>query len=199
MRLLRTSLVTMAILLVSFASQAQTVPEIAAAHDPADGPLALTLSPSFPVADIDTLRQSADLIVEGMVTRARTHLSSNERSIQTTFTVAVSHVIRDQRSALEAAADVHTVEVTEVGGTLQINGRTIIETDSSGHPLASGDTVVLFLKKVQPQDRSYGIHGGPYGAYQVRDGKVFSYIAENLTRLVRFEGARVDELIAAIQ
>jgi hypothetical protein len=195
----RTALVITILSLVSGEAKAQTIRDLARDHDPDRGPLYITLSATSPALDVDSLKGDADLIVEATVEGSHTELSGDERRIETVSLVRLIRVLFQRGHAASAPyGAITTVLVRQMGGRLDVDGRTVIENDSRLRPFDPAAHLVLFLKRPPEGGAVYDICGGGFGAYAVREHRVFSLLTHDAA-VHRFDGIDLDRFAAVVR
>lgn len=129
-----------------------------------------------PVTTVSQLLKDADYIVHAKVVSTNTVLALEERLVATEYTIVPLQVFK-HRAALNSSSKpghLPTTVVRRVGGTM-IEGEYRYSTNNSAMPEAEapkvGDEVIWFLQ-YNDEEKVFTFAGGPFGAFQVRDGDV---------------------------
>lgn len=137
----------------------------------------------YPAMSVRTLTAAAGAVVHISVRNSDTFLSSDGNSVVTDYRVAIIDVIKDSAARL-TPGDIVTVR--RLGGTLDIEGRTVLSNEAGFAPFSSGAEYVLFLKTDSGQP--FEMFAGPQSAYRVHEGTATSLTqTEKRPRLVPME------------
>jgi hypothetical protein len=117
----------------------------------------------YPPADLSALVTNTDTIARVVVMTA--HSSLIGEKIWTDFGAQVLSVSKGDRQL-----ETRTITVRKAGGTVSIEGRRVLGTESGFPPFELADEYVLFLKTT-PDGHSV-VPFGPQGAFKVEGGKV---------------------------
>jgi hypothetical protein len=130
-----------------------------------------------PVTTVPQLLTAADYIVHAKVLSTNTVLRFEERLVATEYTIVPLGVFKQKAPLNSSSTPGHlpmTSVVRRVGGTM-VEGESRYSTTNSSMPEAEapkvGDEVIWFLQ-YNEQEKVFMFVGGPFGAFQVRDGQV---------------------------
>jgi hypothetical protein len=160
---------------------------------PADEKVSITITSSFPTRDLPSNPNLADLVVEGIVERATSAMTKDERSVQTIYDVVVDQVLfSNQLGTVVPGPGISRVRVTQTGGQIDVGDRTIVVHNNSLPTLSIGSPWILFLGKPKGStNESYEIVGGPYGTFEVKDGQVNPYAQHDPEIKTKYDGGDV--------
>jgi hypothetical protein len=146
---------------IGVAAQEKTIPEKVRAGLPAGADLTIDYANLY----LDQLADQSDLIVRGLITGTNSHLTKDERWIQTDYNVLVLERLHARGTIKHG----QTIVVSRFGGTVEVEGKKV--TMSSGFPpFQIGDEYVFFLNP-RP-DGTFSILAGPYGLFKNVSGEV---------------------------
>jgi hypothetical protein len=149
-------------LTVGVAAQ-ERIPERVRRGQPAGGAFINDYAHYESLAD---LAQRGDLIVRGLINEANSHLTKDETSIETDYTV----LVLDQLFARGTIKHGQTIVVTREGGTVTVEGKKVTVTENAFKPFEIGDEYVFFLH-LRP-DTHYGLVAGPQAVFKNVGGEV---------------------------
>jgi hypothetical protein len=125
--------------------------------------------PSGPIASLDSVLRSTDVIVRGIVGRPQSYLAKNQREIQTDYPLSRPVVLYRTASDGAAAPETEDIRVTLSGGTVRINGLAFTWTPSVLPGLEPGSEGLFLLRRVGTK---YMVAGGHYGAFRIVDAQL---------------------------
>lgn len=143
----------------------------------------------------DTLVANAVLIVRGRVRSVSTRLSTDERWVLTQYEVRPTQFLKSPSTDKSGSIENQRVFVTHPGGQTRFNGlelATKMNVYREAETLRQGEDVILFLSKKQSEPGTFGLEGGPFGAFRVNDGMV-----THMTQAVRDK--HPDEPLTALE
>lgn len=126
----------------------------------------------YPTLSVRAMTAAAGAVVHVAVRSGDSFLSSDGSAILTDYRVAVIDVIKDSGPRLNSG-DVITVR--RVGGSLKIEGRTVLSNEAGFAPFSSGAEYVLFLKTDSGQP--FAMLAGPQSAYLVHQGTLVPLVS----------------------
>ena len=143
----------------------QTIPEAIAAGAVGGS----STVPSGPPPSVQALLAQADLIVTGIVGPPRSYLSDDQRDVYTDYLIA-NPIFRYQSklSSTPTPGTVPSVVVTQLGGTVTVNGVQYTQLEPALPPLHAGTTALFVLHRV---GNKYFIVGRYFGVFAIADGR----------------------------
>jgi hypothetical protein len=164
-----TSLFVLAFLmpLCALEAQRQTIPEAVA--EGAVGSVATI--PSGPAPTMADLLRISDIVVTCTLGEPRGYLSDDQRDVYTDYTVTNPVFQYQSRVTAMQKPGVPPPEliITQLGGTVMVNGTKFTHKEPALPPLQSGTEVLLLL---QSSGAKYFITGKYFGAFSVADGRL---------------------------
>jgi hypothetical protein len=139
---------------ISLTAQTLTLPELARRFAPE--PVIQVRMIELVIESLDYLLPKAALVIQGVVSSATTHLSSDEKHLYTEYSVRPIRIIR-QRSPTpntRAGQGRPQIQFTMWGGQMTIEGVQVTQQDGDLRTPQIGDEVVLLL-----EPRQGGKHG----------------------------------------
>ncbi len=135
---------------------------------PGGEPVRLSVMSTRPRMTLEEVAEKSDLILHARLVGAHCKLSPDGEYIFTDYDVSpIRIVLADRPSAVPGPT--RPLVVSSFGGETDVDGRRVILEDATFRPLTSGSEVVLFLQWT-PALNAYIILGGPYGAFEVKNG-----------------------------
>lgn len=119
----------------------------------------------FAPAELADLVKESDLIVRALVVEGRSRLSIDERGIETDYQVRILEIY----AASQMLNVGRSIVVTRPGGTLMIDGRTILQRETDFPPFENNGEYVLFVK-LEPSSGRYVVPFGGQGAFRETGG-----------------------------
>ena len=144
---------------------------------------------------ITKLLSETDMVVRGIVGKPRAYLSDDQRDVYTDYPLEkleVLYAVQLASSAVPGALP--AVTVTQLGGTIAINGLTFTDRQESLSPLVPGTVGLFLLRRV---GTGYRIAGMYYGAFLISDGKV-TPLATREAFAPEYRGAPVEQAVERI-
>ena len=119
---------------------------------------------------ITKLLNETDMVVRGIVGQPRVYLSDDQRDVYTDYPLEKPVVLYEARLASSAApGTVPAVTVTQLGGTITINGLTFKHEEEGLSALVPGTAGLFLLRRIGTQ---YRIAGTYFGAFLISEGKL---------------------------
>lgn len=178
-------------------SQLQSLRDLARENN---GKIVVVSDAMMPPADVALLTNSADVIVQGRVTRTEPRLNKDETIVFTYVTLRSDvRFLKDTVGGRAPSRPSFTPEFTffDLGGTVRSDGLEM--TWQSNHapnpPLQVGEEVIAFLVR-RDEPRGLQVQFGAYGLMRVRGGKVAS---ANKEVAVNLRSSDVAELHRQVQ
>ncbi len=119
----------------------------------------------YPRASVREIAAGSDLIARVLVLQHQSHLTSDQRSIETDYTVQLLGVVRSKRPEIREGGILH---VTKPGGEIFVDGKVIPALEPDFPALQDGAEYVAFLK-YRPSHEDFEFHYGGQGAFVIRD------------------------------
>jgi hypothetical protein len=117
---------------------------------------------SYEPVQLADLAGRADLVVEASTTGGQSVLKQDETDIYTDYTFTISALIKNRRRIGLHVGDAITVR--RVGGSVQIDGRTVQSIENGFPVFNAGERYILFLVQT-PRPDAYAVMGGPQGVF----------------------------------
>jgi hypothetical protein len=137
----------------------------------------ITTAPSGKPPDMDDILRDVDVVVRGVVGEPRSFLSEDKRDVYTEYSMKRPIVAYQARPVAAAVPGVGPeVSVTQLGGTVMVDGVKFTQTEQGLPPLQPGTEALFLLKRI---DGRYHIAGTFFGA--------FGIVAERLKPLTTVE------------
>ena len=131
----------------------ETVPELVRRHK---GNVEFLVIREFSPVGLSELARDCDLIARVVVVDGRSHLSDDEREVQSEYTLQIIDSLLSRKTLTPA----QNIIVTKPGGTLTIDGYQFTTRETDFPPFLTTDEYVLFLRF----DARTGKYVVPYGA-----------------------------------
>ena len=142
-------------------AQRPTIPEAIAAGSVGS----VATAPSGPPPTVDALLQATDIIVVGTIGEPVSYLSSDQRDVYTDYPILNSIVLFDAAPSRQTTdQSARAIVVTQVGGTVTVNGAQFTHTETALAPLQSGRRALFLLHRDLDK---YFIAGKYYGVFDV--------------------------------
>jgi hypothetical protein len=116
-------------------------------------------------ADLPDLVAQADLIVRVLVIDGRSGLTSNEREIETNYTVQILEVYAERPPILAH----QRIVVTKPGGTITSLGHSVTMAETDFPEFDTGEEYVLFLRQDRARQVNHVVFGSQ-GAFRLEGG-----------------------------
>ena len=130
----------------------------------------VSTAPSGHPPTVTDLLRETDIVVRGIIGQPRAYLSGDKRDVYTDYALknpAILYAKQVLSSAVPgASAD---VTVTQLGGTIEVNGVKFTQQENGLLPLEPGVEGLFLLKRV---DNRYQIAGTYFGAFRIAAGRV---------------------------
>lgn len=146
--------------------QRQTIPAAIA-----EGAVAsVATRPSGQAPTMESVLADTDVVVTGTVGEPRSYLSEDQRDVYTDYPVADA-VFRYQSKLSPVATPgiPPAVIVTQLGGTIMINGVSFTQKETALPPLQPGISALFLLRR---NGGKHFIAGGYFGAFAIVDGRL---------------------------
>jgi hypothetical protein len=153
---------------VVFGQTPETVPEALARG--ATG--SVRSAPSGMVPSIEDVLRETELVVRGTVGESRSYLSEDAQNVYTEYTIKKPLILYTTNSiSSRQPGPVQQIAVSQLGGTLVINGQSFTQTENGLTPLEFGTEALLLLKRVGSR---WLVAKTFYGAFNIENGKLRS-------------------------
>lgn len=174
--------------------QGRTLLEMVRDHNPQRGPLIVTVTPFLQARGVSDLLKETDLVVEGIVDRSMSRLTTDQTSIETAVDLTVTRVLFHNVKSVPVPTDaIRRVFIINPGGQLDMDGKSAVVIASGFSPLAVASRFVLFLKKMpNATEGTFLLVNGAYGVFEVVDGRVVSVVATSSTNIHAHDGSTVE-------
>lgn len=119
---------------------------------------------------IESVLRETDLIVRGTVGEPRSYLSDDERDVYTEYTMTKPAILYATISlSSRGPGPVQQIAVSQLGGTLVVNGQTFTQTEQGLPLLRAGSEMLLLLQRV---GNRWHIVKTFYGAFAIENGSL---------------------------
>lgn len=178
------------------------VPAIAHAQRPtipvavAEGVLGRTrTAPSGRPPSVSDILSKTDVVVRGIVGEPRAYLSGDGRDVYTDYVVRNAVVWFDSQVASSPLpGSMPAITVTQLGGTIVINGLEYIHKEEGLPPLTPGMEALFLLQRVKGR---YEIAGTFYGAFRIVSGTLLPLTSEE-TFAPEYRNVAADQAVAGM-
>jgi hypothetical protein len=126
-------------------------------------------APSGIMPTVDEVLSRADLVVVGTVGSAQSYISENQCYVYTDLALTDTTIVHSRFPLLTPPNSKPSLTVTQLGGTVSVNGVTFTEIQRALAPLKPGQRVLLLLKR---KDNKLMIADMFLGAFAIEDDKV---------------------------
>jgi hypothetical protein len=180
-------LAVMALLGVSTRAYAQGETVLEAIARGASG--RIRTAPSGKPPEVATVLRSTDLVVRGTLGEPQSYLSPDQRDVYTDYPLERPVVLFQKRqTASDKPGITPAITVTQLGGTISLNGVKFTQTEDGLPPLKPGSEGLFLLTRIN--DR-YWIAGTFFGAFGIVDGKLKT-LTSMQSFAKEFDGAPAD-------
>jgi hypothetical protein len=132
--------------------------------------------PQYPSLDLPAVAAFADLVVEGEIVSSVSQQTPGPNYVSTMYMMRVQNVLFDRVPVPGTLTPgMSTIGFTRVGGRISLQGRAIITEDKTLPAFEPGAYLFLFLKR-DAKDGKFVTIGGPYGAFNVQEGLIKSFL-----------------------
>ena len=154
-------------------SQRQTIPEAIA--EGAVSSVATTPSGSAPT--VRSLLSETDLIVTGTIVSSRSYLSDDQRDVYTDHVIGNVVLVHQSKSAVGVKPGiVPQVTVTQLGGTVTVNGIRFTQKETALLPLQVGTNALFLLHR---DGERYMIVSKYYGVFKITNDRMMPLAARD--------------------
>jgi hypothetical protein len=146
--------------------QRQTIPDAVA-----EGAVSSVATvPSGQVPTMSALLPMTDIIVTGIIGEPRSYLSEDKRDVYTDYLIGNPVFLYESKlAAVPRPGMVQNVTVTQLGGTVMVNGTKFTQKEPALLPLGTGANALFLLHR---SGDKYLIVGKYFGAFRITDGRL---------------------------
>lgn len=149
-----------------FGQSPETIPEAIARG--ATG--RVSTPPSGRVPSIDDVLRETDMVVRGIVRESTGYLSENQQDVYTEYTISPATILYSAVAMVSPEPGrISRINISQIGGTIVLNGQKFTQTEHGLAPLKAGAEVVLLLKHLGSR---WHIATVFFGAFSIENGKL---------------------------
>jgi len=131
--------------------------------------------PSGPLPTMSDLLGITDVVVMGTIGNPRSYVSEDQRDVYTDYPINNAvFIYQKQPTATQTPGTLPGVTVTQLGGTVTVNGTKFTQKEPALLPLQSGTQGLFLLQRIGTK---YQITRVYYGAFRIVDGVLLPLMA----------------------
>ncbi|HXG89981.1 MAG TPA: hypothetical protein VNJ02_16760 [Vicinamibacterales bacterium] len=172
-------------------TQRETIPEAVARGSTGR----IRTAPSGLAPAMTEILRDTDMVVRGTIGKPRSYLSEDQRDVYTDYPIMNFVILYQARvHASRVSGVAQSVTVTQLGGTILMNGVNFTQTEHGLGPLEPGAEGLFLLQRIDSRDRIAGMF---FGAFSISGG-----VVHRLTKVEsfapEFQGAPAATVVAEI-